>query len=151
MIPFRLLSIDEGFPQRVLRMSLLIAACVLVFSTGFGDFTLSLGLGIGMLISIASLWSFMLMARLLLKPKGQRAAFGGLILFVKYPILILLLYFSLTSWGASGIGMAIGVSLVPAVVVLKLIGMLWVNRMNTADWGNRMKAGPAPGENPKPS
>jgi len=113
-------------------MSLLIAACVLVLSTGFRDFNISLGLGTGMLVSVASLWTLMGMGKIFVNPEGKKAAVVGLTLFVKYPILVLLLYFSLRSWGASPAGVAVGVSLVPAVILLKAVGILWVNRMNAA-------------------
>lgn len=136
-MPAKMLSMGPDFPRRVLRMSLLLSACILVLSTLYRNFTLSLGLGTGMFVSVASLWTLMGMGRILGNPKGKKAAVVGLTLFVKYPLLVLLLYFSLRSWGASPVGVAVGVSLVPAVILLKIIGILWVNNMNAGDEGER--------------
>jgi len=131
MMPTKILSMDPDFPSRVLRMSLVLAAGILVLSTLYKDFSLSLGLGTGMFVSVASLWTLMGMGRIFVNPKGKKAAVVGLTLLVKYPLLILLLYFSLRSWGAHPVGVVVGVSLVPAVILLKIIGILWVNHMNS--------------------
>ena len=135
-----LLTVDTAFPTRVFRMSLLIAAFGLVFSTGLRSFSFSLGLGVGMLVSLVSLWTLTGLSRIFLNAKeegAKKTTFIGLTLFIKYPLLVLLLYYSLRHWNASPWGVALGVGLVPGVMVLKIVGILWVNRMNAANRGKR--------------
>ena len=114
---------DEGLPRRTLRTTFWVAALFTLVFALRGQTTVALGLALGAAISMFSLWSLMVSVPRLFgsaAPAG-RAAFG-MLLALKLVLYAAVLAYAMSSPWFHPFAVFVGVGLVPAVLVLKVIG-----------------------------
>lgn len=135
------LSIDRGFPDRVFKTGVVFSAVIVVCSLVSMPFPVTLGLALGMAISL-SLFKLLCwtIAKLFAKEKGKRAGFLFAVSLVKYPLIVAVLYYSLRNFEINVFALAAGTAVVYIVMVLKVAGMALVNHMNAGD--RRRKSNP---------
>lgn len=133
MIPVKtnILKIDEELPRRVLNTSLIVAALVLLISISNWSFETTLGLAVGMGISIiffmllcSSVKSFVLIE------KNRRMPFFVIVSILKFIVLSIALFLVFEHLSISYLALLIGSGLAQSIIFLKLTGMGMVNYMN---------------------
>lgn len=126
-----LLTIDEGLPQRVTNTSLIVAVLVLLISISNWPSEVTIGLAVGMGISIIF---FMLLSgsvKSLLKiEKNKRVPFYLIVTFLKFIALSIALFLVFKHLSISYLALLIGIGFAQSIIFLKLIGMGMVNYMN---------------------
>ncbi len=126
-----ILKIDEGLPRRALNTSLIVAALVLLISISNWPFEVTLGLAVGMGISIIF---FMLLCgsvkSLVIIEKNRRMPFFVIVTILKFIVLSIALFLVFKYLSISYLALLIGIGLAQSIIFLKLIGMEMVNYMN---------------------
>jgi hypothetical protein len=114
---------DEQLPIRVLKTSLWLTGLGIVLLLGQGLTTWALGWSIGCLLSMLSLASLIYLVPRLVAPGRSRKKFWlGIGVLVKLPILAVVLNYAMGSPFVAPMGVFVGAGLVPAVIVLKVLG-----------------------------
>ncbi len=128
------LVIDEGLPKRVLNISLALAALIFLISISSWSPEVTLGLSLGMGISIIFSMILYRTIKFLVASKkpGAKLLFGA-VTFLKFIALCIALFFILRNFSINYIALVAGVSLVQIVIFLKLAGMGLVNYMNMSN------------------
>ncbi len=123
--------IDEGFPDRVLKTSLFLALILIMCSVSYMSFMLSVSLAIGCFISIVlfktTWWAIQHAVQ---HKRSKIKGFFLKISFLKYFILGAILLSARLFLEINIFAMALGLGIVVAVVILKIVGRLLVNYMN---------------------
>ena len=126
-----ILKIDEGLPLRVLNTSLIVAAIVLLISISNWPFEVTLGLAVGMGISIIF---FMLLCgsvkSLVIIEKNSRMPIFVVVTILKFIVLSAVLFLIFKYLSISYLALLIGIGLAQSIIFLKLTGMGIVNYMN---------------------
>lgn len=114
---------DDKLPQRTLKTTFTIAALFTIVFIVRGDLTLALGLATGAMLGMVSLWNLTMAVPPLFASRNPAAKLGlGLFMLIKLPFYAGVLYFAMASPLVSSIATLVGVGLVPAVIVLKVVG-----------------------------
>ena len=128
---YKRLSIDEAFPRRTFNTSLILSIIIILLSMGRASYQVTLGLSIGMGISIVFFWLLWSTVTKFLS-MGKRK--GGSLLFIiglsKYFILAIFLFFIFSYVKINALALLIGISLVHMVIILKVAGIGMVNYAN---------------------
>lgn len=123
--------IDEGFPDRVIKTSFILALVLIVSSVSYMSFMLSVSLAIGCFISIVlfktSWWAIQYAVQ---HKRSKIKGFFLKISFIKYFVLGAMLLSACLFLDVNIFAMALGLGMVVAVVILKIVGRLLVNYMN---------------------
>tara|TARA_B100000315_G_scaffold253559_1_gene292580 strand:+ start:795 stop:1241 length:447 start_codon:yes stop_codon:yes gene_type:complete len=126
-----LLTIDEGLPLRVIKTSLIVAVLVLLISVTKWPFEVTIGLAVGMAISIIF---FMILSgsvkSLVTIEKNRRMPFMVVVTTSKFIVLSIALFLVFSHLSISYLSILIGIGLAQSIIYLKLIGMGMVNYMN---------------------
>src|SRR2546429_562228 len=114
---------DERLPHRTLKTSFWLAALFALVFSARGQTAIAMGLAVG-----AGLACFALATLIYVIPRifaqGNPAAKAGMAVaaVLKLPIYALVIYFALSSQLVNPVAIVAGVALVPAVLVLKVLG-----------------------------
>ena len=115
-------SLDREFVRWVHKAALVLLL-VFVLPAGLYGKEAVLGYALGGVISIGLLWSHQwLVARVF--ERGARGVRGALMAlwFLKYPVLVVVLYFAVTHEAVSVVGLCVGLGLVPFAITIKVLG-----------------------------
>ncbi|HXG24080.1 MAG TPA: hypothetical protein VNJ09_05945 [Chthonomonadales bacterium] len=120
---------DEKLPHRTLRTAFWLAALfTLVFGLR-GQTAITFGLAIGAAIGLSSLWSLLFVVPRLFVPGKVAPRFWlGVLAFIKLPIYAVILYFAMSTPYINPGAVFAGVSVVPVVLVLKVLGYQLVQK-----------------------
>jgi len=114
---------DDKLPQRTLSTTFWLSAFFIMVFGLRGQLTISFGLAIGAAIGLLSLWSLVFVVPRLFTHDNPFAKFLlGMVALMKLPIYAGVLYFAMSSPLISPFAVFIGAALVPAVIVLKVLG-----------------------------
>lgn len=126
-----LLSLDEGFPDRVFKTTFLLSLVLIVCSLSFMSFMLSVSLAIGCFISIAlfktSWWTIRHAAQ---HKKSEMKSFFLKMSILKYFVIGAMLLSACLFLEVNVVALALGLGIVVAVVILKIVSKILVNYMN---------------------
>ncbi len=138
-----LLKIDAGFPDRVFRTGVIFSVVIVICSLFSMPTPITVGLALGAAISL-SLFKLLCwtISRLFVKEKRKSTGFLVAIGFVKYPVIVAVLYYSLRYLEINVFALAAGLSIAYIVMVLKVVGMALVNYMNSRN--RKQKSDPGP-------
>jgi len=128
-----MLVLDEGFPKRVFNTSLLLMAIIALCSTSFQSFEISYSVLIGCAISLGLCklqWWAVQQFFQRGTPSGKQ--FFALINLLKYFVLCVIFYIMFSYLQVHVIAFLVGISLVPAVISLKMLGMMFMNYLNSS-------------------
>jgi len=128
-----MLVLDEGFPKRVFNTSLLLMAIIALCSTSFQSFEISYSVLIGCAISLG-LCKLQWWAVQQFFQRGTQSGkqFFALINLLKYFVLCVIFYIMFSYLQVHVIAFLVGISLVPAVISLKMLGMMFMNYLNSS-------------------
>lgn len=130
------LNIDEGLPQRVLNTSLILAGLVFLISISIWPSAITLGLTIGMGISIVFSMILLGSVKTLVKTgKDGSKMFFAIVTFLKFIVLSATLILVFKYMSVSHLALLAGVGLVQVVIFLKLISIVMVNSLNRTSQG----------------
>ncbi|MBM4053685.1 MAG: hypothetical protein FJ264_03210 [Planctomycetes bacterium] len=125
------LLLDEGFPERVLQMSfylsLIIIACSLSYMSAKLTVSVAIGCFISLLLFKMSWWGIRYGVD---KKRSQIKGFFLKVSIVKYFIAGGILFFACVFLDVNAVAMFIGLSIVMAVIMLKIVGSLLVGQLN---------------------
>lgn len=123
---------DENLPQRTLKTTLYVTILFTILFALRGQTTIALGLAIGAMLGIVSLWSLTFAVPRLFHSANPAAKFLlGMLLFCKLPFYAVVLDFAMTSKAVSPFSVFVGVALIPVVVVLKVVGYQMLQKAET--------------------
>ncbi|MEP9410390.1 MAG: hypothetical protein HRF42_03145 [Candidatus Brocadia sp.] len=125
------LLFDEGFPDRVLKMSLYLSLIAITYSLSYMSFTLTLSIAIGSFASLIScrvLW--WTIQHGLRHEKTEIKKFFLKVSILKYSVVGGILFFICVFLEINTIAMAVGLGIVVAVIVMKVGSKLLVDFMN---------------------
>ena len=129
----RPMIIDDGFIQRVHKTSLLLSLFIIILSLSYRDNAITLGLVLGVSISLTffdiSWWTVNKFFNSKLHRK-KSAFFAIKITLLKFPLLGIILYYVLSHININPFALIVGIGIVQAVMVLKVVGILFVNYTN---------------------
>lgn len=136
---------EDNLPQRTLKTTFwLVAFFTMIFAVR-GQLTISLGLAIGGALGLFSLWSLAFAIPRLFGSANPWAKFLlGIFSALKLPIYAGTLYFTMTSPRVSPFAVFVGVSLVPVVVVLKVVTAQLLDKSNLPTGDETCRTNPAP-------
>lgn len=122
---------DEGFPDRVLQMSLSLSLIAIAYSLSYMSFTLTLSIAIGSFASLVSCkvlwWTIqhgLRHERVEIKKFFLKAS------ILKYSVVGGILFFVCVFLEINAIAMAVGLGIVVAVIVMKVGSKLLVDFLN---------------------
>ena len=122
---------DDGFPDRVIKTSVLLSLIIIAGSLSYMSFVLTTSLAIGCFISIAlfktTWWAIQYAVR---HKRKKIKGFFLSISFLKYFIIGSMLLSACLFLEINAAAMALGLSIVVAVIVMKIGSRLFVNYMN---------------------
>ncbi|HHT9154290.1 MAG TPA: ATP synthase subunit I [Candidatus Tripitaka sp. YC43] len=128
-----ILVLDEGFPKRVFNTSLLLVAMIALCSTSFRSFEISYSVLIGCAISLGlcklQWWA---VQQFFQRGKQSGKQYFALINLLKYFVLCIIFYIMFRYLQVHVIAFLVGISLVPAVISLKMLGMMFMNYLNSS-------------------
>lgn len=128
----RVLVIDDGFLQRVFKTSLMFSLFIVISSLVYEDSSITLGLAIGAFISLTFFailrWTI---DRFFKLDNKKRVFFAVKITLLKFPLLGIILYYAFRHITINPLALIAGIGIVQAVMVLKVVGILLVNYMNS--------------------
>ncbi|MDR4507145.1 MAG: ATP synthase subunit I [Candidatus Brocadiaceae bacterium] len=123
--------LDEGFPERVFQTSFLLSLIVIGCSLSYVSFMLTVSVAIGCFISLVlfrvSWWTIQ---RAVQRKRSQIKGFFLQISVVKYFIVGAMLLAACLFLEIHAVAMAVGLGIVMAVVVMKIVGRLLVDYLN---------------------
>ena len=128
---YKRLSIDEAFPRRTFNTSLILSIIILLLSMGRASYQVTMGLAIGMGISLSFfgiLWSTV--SRFLLMGKKKGGFLFIIIGLSKHFVLGILLFVIFRYVKINSLALLMGISLVLMVILLKVTGIEMVNYVN---------------------
>lgn len=127
------LVLDEGFPKRVFNTSLFFMAIIALCSTSFRSFEISYSVLIGCAISLGlcrlQWWT---VQQFFQRGTQSGKQYFALINLLKYFVLCVIFYIMFRYLQVHVIAFLAGLSLVPAVISLKTLGMVFVNYLNSS-------------------
>ncbi|MEK6765040.1 MAG: hypothetical protein AABY49_02265 [Planctomycetota bacterium] len=119
---------DESFPDRVIKTSALLSLFIIAGSLSYMSFVLTTSIAIGCFISIAlfktTWWTIQYVVR------HNREKIKGILLlisFLKYFIIGTMLLSACLLLEINAVAMSLGLSIVVAVIVMKVGSILFVN------------------------
>ena len=122
---------DESFPDRVIKTSVLLSLIIIAGSLSYMSFVLTTSLAIGCFISIALLkttwWTIRHAAQ---NKKSKIKGFFLKISLLKYFIIGSMLLSACLFLEINAAAMALGLSIVVAVIIMKVGSRLFVNYIN---------------------
>src|SRR5690242_15558974 len=105
---------DDRLPQRTLKTTLLVAALFTVIYLVSGQLPAALGIAIGAMLGLVSLWSLTVAVPRLFASPSQASKLGlGLLMLAKLPFYCGVLMFAMTSPLVNPFTVFVGVALVP--------------------------------------
>ena len=124
---------DEGFPDRVFKTTVLLSLVMIAGSLSYSSFALTASIAIGCFISIAlfktTWWTIQYAVR---HKKDKMKSFFLQISFLKYFIIGAMLLSACLFLEINVVAMSLGLSVVVAVIVMKVVGRLFANYLNRA-------------------
>jgi len=124
---------DEKLPFRTLKTGFWLTVFFMLIFTARGQTGIALGLGIGAGVALFSLWTLMYtIPRLLTRDNPAAKVWLGMILCFKMPVYAVVLWFAMGSSAINPFAVAVGVALVPAVLVLKVLGYRLIQNPDSA-------------------
>ena len=122
---------DDGFPDRVIKTSVLLSLIIIAGSLSYMSFVLTTSIAIGCFISIALLKTTWWTIQYAVRHKRKKIkGFFLSISFLKYFIIGSMLLSACLFLEINAAAMALGLSIVVAVIVMKIGSRLFVNYMN---------------------
>lgn len=124
-------KVDEGFLRRTFHTSLVLSVFISLWALAIGSWPWIWGLLSGMAISLIFfklLWSTF--TAVVEKKKGSLWLL--LLNLIKYPLLGIALFYLFKKVDANPLALGAGASLVPGVMVLKVIGILITERLEAS-------------------
>ena len=126
-----LLSLDEGFPDRVFKTTFLLSLILIVCSLSFMSFMLSVSLAIGCFISIALFKTSWWTIRHAVQYKRSKIkSFFLKMSILKYFAIGAMLLSACLFLEVNVVALALGLGIVVAVIILKIVSKILVNYMN---------------------
>jgi hypothetical protein len=122
----RRIVLDEGFPRRVLRVSLILVSVGVLYACRLEAWRVAIGLGFGGVIGCAAFLGLALAVRVLVRntSSSRRSKVGVVLLtLVKFPLLGVALWLSLYRYDAHPLALLAGLAVTQVVMVLKMAGM----------------------------
>lgn len=128
-----MLVLDEGFPKRVFNTSLLLMAIIALCSTSFRSFEISYSVLIGCAISLG-LCKLQWWAVQQFFQRGNQSGkqYFALLNLLKYFVLCVIFYIMFRYLQVHVIAFLVGISLVPMVISSKMLGIVFVNYLNSS-------------------
>ena len=130
----RLLIIDDGFLKRVHKTSLLLSLFIIISSLTYWNSSITLGLITGVFISLTFFeilcWTVNRFFNFKFDRK-KRVFFALKITLLKFPLLGIFLYYILSYISINPLALIAGIGIVHVVIILKVVGILFVNYMNS--------------------
>src|SRR3990167_6980191 len=124
---------DESFPDLVIKTSVLLSLIIIAGSLSYTSFVLTTSIAIGCFISIAlfktTWWAIQYAVR---HKRGKIKGFFLSISFLKYFTIGSMLLSACLFLEINAAAMSLGLSIVVAVIVMKVGSRLFVNYMNVA-------------------
>ena len=128
-LPFSLF--DESFPDRVIKTSVLLSLIIIAGSLSYMSFVLTTSIGIGCFISIALFKTTWWAIQYAVRHKREKIkGFFLKISFLKYFIIGAMLLSACFFLEINVAAISLGLSIVVAVIVMKVGGRLFVNYLN---------------------
>lgn len=110
---------DEQMPARVLRWATAIELIAVIALLARGESRLALGVSVGAVLGLGSLWTITWAVPRCLSPEKRRGGcLLGVILFLKLPLYALLLNYALVRGRLNGLAIFLGVAAVPLAILL---------------------------------
>ncbi len=127
---------DEKLPQRTLKTTFWLACFFLIVFALRGQYTIVSGLAVGAAIGLSSLWSLTVAIPRLFVPGNSAAKFWlGVVALLKLPLYAVILAVVMSSKYFEPFAVFAGAGLVPAVIVLKVLGYQLVGERKQAPAG----------------
>ncbi|MEK6728883.1 MAG: hypothetical protein AABY74_11335 [Planctomycetota bacterium] len=124
---------DDGFPDRVFKTTVLLSLIMIASSLSYMSFTLTASIAIGCFISIALFKTTCWTIRYAVQHKREKIkSFFLQISFLKYFIIGAMLLSACLFLEINAAAMSLGLSVVVAVIVMKVGGRLFANYLNRA-------------------
>ncbi len=127
----RRIASDEGFPRRVLRMSLVLTGLGVIYACLAGAWRTAIGLGAGGLIGGAAFlvlsWTVGVLVGGSDKPRWRKAGVLA-VAVVKLPLLAVALWYAIWRLDAQPLALLAGLAMTQIVMVLKVAGAMLVAR-----------------------
>ena len=122
---------DENFPDRVLKTSVMLSLIIIAGSLSYMSFVLTTSLAIGCFISIALFKTTWWAIQYAVRHKREKIkGFFLKISFLKYFIIGTMLLSACLFLEINAAAMSLGLSMVVAVIVMKVGSRLFVNYLN---------------------
>jgi len=122
---------DDGFPDRVIKTSVLLSLIIIAGSLSYMSFVLTTSIAIGCFISIALLKTTWWTIQYAVRHRGEKIkGFFLSISFLKYFIIGSMLLSACLFLEINVAAMSLGLSIVVAVIIMKVGSRLFVNFMN---------------------
>jgi len=122
---------DESFPDRVIKTSVLLSLIIIAGSLSYTSFVLTTSIAIGCFISIALLKTTWWAIQYAVRHKREKIkGFFLKISFLKYFTIGSMLLSACLFLEINAAAMSLGLSIVVAVIVMKVGSRLFVNYMN---------------------
>jgi len=122
---------DDGFPDRVFKTSVLLSLIMIAGSLSYTSFALTTSIAIGCFISIAlfktTCWTIQYAVR---RKREKMKSFFLQVSFLKYFIVGAMLLSACLFLEVDVAAMSLGLSVVVAVIVMKVGGRLFANYLN---------------------
>lgn len=136
------LSLDDGFPDRVLRTSLYLSLMIIVCSLSYVSFMGTVSVAVGCFISLTLYKTLWWMVQYAVRHK--RSEIKGFFLkvsLVKYGIVGAMLLSFCLFFEVNAVALALGLGIVLIVLVMKIVSKLLVNYMNKSINGSSRHIG----------
>lgn len=128
----RPLIIDDGFLQRVSKTSLLVSLFIIISSLAYWDSSITLGLILGAFIGLTFFGILCWTVNRFFKLDSKKRVFFAIkITLLKFPLLCIVLYYVLGYISINSFALIAGIGIVQAVMILKIVGILLLNYMNS--------------------
>ncbi len=125
--------LDDGFPERVFKTALYLSLIIVAYSLSYMSLRLTMSIGLGCFMSIAlckALW--WTIQQSVQNKRIEIKRFFLKISFIKYFIAGMVLFLVCFFMEVHAVALAIGLSVVMGVMVMKVGGKLLVNYLNRA-------------------
>ena len=123
---------DERLPHRTLKTVFWLAVFFTALFGIRGQYSIAAGLAAGAGLGLFALWSLIFVIPRLFSPEGAAGAKAGLYIagFMKMPIYAISIYLILSTHLVNPIAVIAGVALIPAILVLKVVGNQLLTKLN---------------------